>query len=95
MLGITSDAALWAVPIAAIVISLSTLVVTAVMGSRGLVQAADAQRVARLENDLKAAVERIAECERDRTELRREVRRLESREINLMRRLTALEENNT
>lgn len=83
----------------AIVVALATLVVSTIMSSRTLTRAADAQHVANLENELgdarkelSALDRRVQECERDRESLRDEVRRLVTREIELMRRLTAVEE---
>ena len=88
------------VSVAALFIALATLVVSTIMSSRTLTRAADAQHVSNLENELATArqeiashEERLQQCERDRRSLREEVRRLTNREIELMRRLTAVENN--
>lgn len=96
LVAVTSSAG---IAIGSAIVALATLVVTTIMGARTLTRAADAQRVSNLEYDLGDArkeidtlTERVSECERGRAQLRSDVQRLQTREIELLRRLVRLEE---
>lgn len=83
-----SDAAAWAIPIAAAIVAITSLIITALAYRRS----ADAQHVENLENEVARQDKRLTVCEEDRKRLQREVERLSLREIELLRMVVNLQE---
>lgn len=89
-----SDAALWAIPLASIVIALAALLYTAI----GVNRAADAKHVAHLEQELAdtrkqvdLAEQRLKACEDDRERLHRQLEDMRKREVELLRLVVNIE----
>ena len=84
---LAAEAALWAIPVASAIISLSSLVYVAV----GVRRSSDAEHVDHLESRVADAERRLEVCERDRERLRDELKRMGEREVELMRLVVNLE----
>lgn len=74
----------WALPLATLLFAGASLIVSTILASRSLSRSASADYVDQLEK-------RITECEKDRAQLRYELRALRDRELELMTRLLKLE----
>ena len=82
----------WAIPLAALVISAAGFIGATVMSARSYGRAASSDWVQTLESKIDHLQEELAECKEDRKRLHGEVERLNERELALMRRVMSLEE---
>lgn len=81
----------YAIPLAALLVSLGTLVASQLMSVRTLRQSASSQLAAEQSKRIDALQREIALCQRQRAELQRQVNDLKDREFLLMERLLRLE----
>lgn len=72
---------------AALVVSLATLVLTALISVRTMQRAANQDRVEALETELEVVNRRLTDCEEHRHDLQVQVQQMGEREVQLMRML--------
>lgn len=72
---------------AALIVSLATLILTALISVRTMQRAANQDRVEALETELEVVNRRLTDCETHRQTLQTQVRQMGEREVQLMRML--------